>query len=212
MPADGRYRFARIAGALHAAIMTDADTWSGVLGEDGRDYRGGRPPSDPDEDDVIDIIEMTSTVPDVVVPDGTAVIVEGERTGALYVLVDGSFEVRRRGRTVVQMSEPGTIVGELGLLLDTVASADVVAVGECVVRRLDDAERTFAENPAFARHLATLLAHRLWQISTYLTDLQEQYADRSDTLGLMPDVLRELLGGRRPPVETGSDREPESPY
>lgn len=161
---------------------------------------------------MIDIIEMTSAVPDLPVADGTKVIVEGERTGALYVLVEGVLEVRRRGRAVVRMSEPGTIVGELGLLLDTVASADVVAVGECVVRRLDDAERTFVDNPAFARHLATLLAHRLWQISTYLTDLQVQYADRADTLGLMPDVLRELLGGRRPVAEPGSDREPESPY
>jgi hypothetical protein len=80
------------------------------------------------------------------------------------------------------------------------------------VRRLDDAERTFAENPEFARHLATVLAHRLWQISTYLTDLQVQYADRADTLGLMPEVLRELLGGRHAPLEPGSDRETESPY
>jgi CRP-like cAMP-binding protein len=161
---------------------------------------------------VIDIIEMTRSAPDVVVPSGTIVIVEGERTGALYVLVGGVLEVRRRGRAVVQMSEPGTIVGELGLLLDTVASADVVAIGECVVRRLDDAERTFAENPAFAQHLATLLAHRLWQVSTYLSDVQAQYADRADTLGLMPTVLQELLGGRRPPVEPGSEREVESPY
>lgn len=171
-----------------------------------------RPAPDPDEADVIDIIEMTSAVPDVEIDDGTKVIVEGERTGALFVLVDGAFEVQRGGRPVVRMSEPGTIVGELGLLLDTVASADVVAVGDCVARRLDDAERTFAENPEFARHLATLLAHRLWQISTYLSDVQAQYADRSDTLGLMPAVLQELLGGRRPIAEPGSDRELESPY
>lgn len=169
-------------------------------------------PRPPDEADVIDIIEMTSAVPDVTVPDGTMVVVAGQRTGALYVLVDGVLEVRRRGRTVVEMGDPGTIVGELGLLLDTVASADVVAVGECVVRRLDDAEQMFAENPAFARHLATLLAQRLWHISTYLSDLQEQYADRTDTLGLVPDVLRELLGNDRATLEPGSEREVESPY
>lgn len=161
---------------------------------------------------MIDIIEMTSNVPDVAVSDGETVVVEGDRTGALVVLVDGILEVRRRGRAVVRMSEPGTIVGELGLLLDSVASADVVAIGDCVVRRLDDAERTFAENPAFARHLATVLAHRLWQISTYLTDIQEQYADRADTLGLLPDVLQELLGGSRDVLDPGSEREAESPY
>lgn len=161
---------------------------------------------------MIDIIEMTSSSPDVTIADGEVVVTEGERTGALYVLVDGVLEVRRRGRAVVQMSESGTIVGELGLLLDTVASADVVAVGPCVVRRMDDAERTFVENPAFAQHLATLLAYRLLQISTYLSDVQAQYADREDTLGLMPTVLRELLGGGRAPADPGSEREAESPY
>ena len=88
----------------------------------------------------------------------------------------------------------------------------VVAVGPCVVRRMDDAARTFADSPEFARHLATMLAQRLWQISTYLTDLQVQYADRDDTLGLVPSVLRDLLGSGRAPAEPGSDREDESPY
>jgi CRP-like cAMP-binding protein len=161
---------------------------------------------------MIDVLEMTAAAPDVVVPDGDVIVREGERTNALFVLVDGVLEVRRRGRTVVQMSEPGTIVGELGLLLDIVASADVIAVGDTTVRRMDDAEQTFATSPAFAQHLATVLASRLLQVSTYLTDLQEQYADRQDTLGLVPTVLRELLGGARPAADPGSEREPESPY
>lgn len=161
---------------------------------------------------MLDVVHLTASSPDVVLADGDVVIREGERTGALIVLVEGHLEVRRRGITVVRMDEPGTIVGELGLLLDMAASADVVADGRCVVRRMDDAERTFATNPEFARHLATLLAQRLWQISTYLTDLQHQYADREDTLGLVPSVLSDLLGGQRPPVESGSDRESESPY
>ena len=161
---------------------------------------------------MLDILQLTANAPDLAIADGEVIVHEGERTGALYILVDGELEVRRRGRTVVRMSEAGTIVGELGLLLDTVASADVVAVGPCVVRRMDDASRTFAENPEFARHLATMLAQRLWQISTYLTDLQVQYADRDDTLGLVPSVLRDLLGGGRAPADPGSDRERESPY
>ena len=131
---------------------------------------------------MIDILEMTATAPDIAVADGDVIISEGERTHALFVLVGGTLEVRRRGRAIALMSQPGTIVGELGLLLDIVATADVVAVGDTVVRRMDDADRTFAANPAFARHLATMLASRLLQVSTYLSDLQEQYADREDTL------------------------------
>ena len=40
--------------------------------------------------------------------------------------------MRRRGITVVRMDEPGTIVGELGLLLDLAASAEL---SERIVQR-----------------------------------------------------------------------------
>ena len=161
---------------------------------------------------MIDILEMTDGSNDIVVDDGEAIIREGDRSRTMFVLVDGVLEVRRRDRAVVRITDPGAIVGELGLLLDIPASADVIACGTCTVRRWDDAEATFNDDPAFARHLATLLAQRLWQISTYLSDLQDQYADREDTLGLMPGVLGELLGDTRPPAEPGSEREPDSPY
>jgi CRP-like cAMP-binding protein len=162
--------------------------------------------------DASDIVRLTSDRPDRPVADGEAVVREGVRTGALVVLVQGVLEVRRAGRAVVRMSEPGSIVGELGLLLDAPASADVVAVGPAVVRRIDDADELFATSPAFARHLATVLAARLWQVSTYLSDLQRQFADSGDVLGLVPTVLQELLGGARPVPDPGSDREPDAPY
>ena len=137
---------------------------------------------------------------------------QGVRSGALFVLVSGVLEVQRRGRAVVQIAAPGAIVGELGLLLDSPASADVVAVGSATVRRIDDAARFFEESPDFARYLATLLARRLWQISTYLSDLQEQFADSGEVLGLMPNVLQELLGSSLPEPDPGSEREVDSPY
>jgi CRP/FNR family cyclic AMP-dependent transcriptional regulator len=130
----------------------------------------------------------------------------------LIVLVSGVLEVQRRGRALVRISTPGAIVGELGLLLDAPASADVVAVGSVTVRRIDDADRFFSESPDFARPLATLLARRLWQISTYVSDLQEQFAGRSEVLGLVPSVLHELLGSTLPEPDPGSEREADSPY
>jgi hypothetical protein len=49
-------------------------------------------------------------------------------------------------------------------------------------------------------------------VSTYLSDLQRQFADSGDVLGLVPTVLQELLGGARPVPDPGSDREPDAPY
>jgi CRP-like cAMP-binding protein len=157
-------------------------------------------------------LRLTSDRADEVVAHGEMILRQGERSGALFVLVSGVLEVQRRGRAVVQIGAPGAVVGELGLLLDSPASADVLAVGSATVRRIDDAAEFFATVPEFARYLATLLARRLWQISTYLSDLQEQFADRGEVLGLLPTVLQELLGSSLPEPDPGSEREVTSPY
>jgi CRP-like cAMP-binding protein len=159
-----------------------------------------------------DILALTAEHPDELVDDGVTLLTNGVRSPALFILVDGELEVQRRGRAVVRMSESGSIVGELGFLLDSPASADVVTVGPTTVRRIDDPARLFDISPDFGRHLATVLARRLWQVSTYLSDLQEQFADKGEVLGLVPKVLNELLGSALPSTDPGSERETESPY
>ncbi|CAN5536127.1 hypothetical protein BH23ACT3_BH23ACT3_18650 [soil metagenome] len=135
------------------------------------------------------ILAMTAQHGDTLVPDGERLLEQGVRSSSLYVLVSGVLDVQRRGRTVAQMDEPGALVGEMGLLLQAPASADVIAVGETRVRRLHDAVELFERNPDFSRFVATMLAQRLLEISSYLSDLQEQFADRADILGLVPTVV-----------------------
>lgn len=146
-----------------------------------------------------------------VVP-GEKILGEGERSTAIFVLLDGELEVQRRGRPLVRISEPGAILGEIGLLLDQPANADVVAVVPSTVHRVDDSEELFARYPALMGYVAWMLARRLHQVSTYLSDLQDQFAGSSATLGLVPTVLRELLGDPGNSFDTGSDRETDSPY
>ena len=159
-----------------------------------------------------DILALTADHPDELVDDGVTLLTEGVRSQALFILVEGELEVQRRGRAVVRISEVGAIVGELGFLLDSPASADVVTVGPATVRRIDDPARLFDLSPDFGRFLATMLARRLWQVSTYLSDIQEQFADKGEVLGLVPKVLKELLGSALPATDPGSERETESPY
>jgi CRP-like cAMP-binding protein len=126
--------------------------------------------------------------------------------------VSGTLEVQRRGIAIVQITEPGAVIGELGMLLEQPASADVVAVGEAVVHRIDDGEQLISEYPEFMSFLARMLARRLWQVSTYLSDIQEQFAGSSTTMGLVPTVLKELLDSSASSLDVGSEREPDSPY
>jgi CRP/FNR family transcriptional regulator, cyclic AMP receptor protein len=159
-----------------------------------------------------DVLRLTEAAPERRVDAGETIIGFGDADPALFVLVSGQLEVRRDGATLAHLSEPGAIVGELSLLLGTPASADVVAVESSVVRRVDDAAQLFREVPEFGQHLAITLAGRLHRVTTFLGDLQEQFADRPGTLGLVPTVLKGLLSQDQRDVDLGSDREPDSPY
>lgn len=159
-----------------------------------------------------DVLRLADGAPERHVAAGDAIITFGEADPALFVLVSGVLEVRRDGATLARLDEPGAIVGELSLLLGTTASADVVAAEASVVRRLDDAEQLFREVPEFGRHLAVTLARRLHRVTTFLGDLQDQFADRPGTLGLVPTVLSGLLSHEQRDVDLGSDREADSPY
>jgi CRP/FNR family transcriptional regulator, cyclic AMP receptor protein len=159
-----------------------------------------------------DVLRLTEAAPERHVDAGETIIGFGDADPALFVLVSGELEVRRDGATLAHLSEPGAIVGELSLLLGTPASADVIAVEPSVVRRVDDAEQLFRDVPEFGQHLAITLAGRLHRVTTFLGDLQEQFADRPGTLGLVPTVLKGLLSQDQRDVDLGSDREPDSPY
>jgi hypothetical protein len=67
-------------------------------------------------------------------------------------------------------------------------------------------------NPEVAIGIAVTVARRLDLITGYLADLRRQYADRSDHLGVVAEVLESLSQHRGNAVEPGSDREPDAPY
>ena len=159
-----------------------------------------------------DVLRIAQSHPVITVADGQSVIAAGDRAAALFVLAQGSLEIRAGDRLITIIGEPGSIVGEIGLLLDTPASADVIAKGETTVHRIEGAADLFVEHPGFGQHLAVVLARRLRQVTTFLGDIEEQFADRRDTLGLVPAVLSELLSGSAGDVDPGSERELDSPY
>ena len=49
-------------------------------------------------------------------------------------------------------------------------------------------------------------------VVSYLDDLQRQFADERGALGLVPDVLGDLLSDPADEVDAGSERETDSPY
>lgn len=152
-----------------------------------------------------DVVEVTY-------PDGAPILVEGERHRELLILVSGAVRISALGAEIRIIDEPGSIFGEMAILLDAPATATATAVGECRFMKADDGASFMRDQPGFALEIASTLARRLDVITRYLADLRNQYADRTDHLGVVDAVLESLLQHQDNGVQAGSEREADAPY
>ena len=140
---------------------------------------------------------------------GTVLLKEGSRTGYIYVLAEGMIEVLRGETQVAVVSEPGSVFGEMSVLLDTPHTATVRTLSSATMYAFDDAAGFLRSDPQIAFVIARLLAQRLNSASTYLVDLKRQYAGQGNHLGMVSDVLASLIHQQEAEFIPGSDRQPD---
>ena len=143
---------------------------------------------------------------------GEALIRDGDPGGKLFVLLDGSLRIEKGGVPVAVVAEPGVCVGEMSVLLDVPATADVIAAEAATVACVEHAGELVATHPELALALARLLAARVQRMTTYLADLQHQYADHEGGLGMVNVVLGSLTHATSERTQLGSERDPEPEY
>jgi CRP/FNR family cyclic AMP-dependent transcriptional regulator len=141
-------------------------------------------------------------------PVGTVLLEDGKRSGHLHVLSKGTVEVLRGETRVALISEPGSVLGEMSLLLDVPHTATVRTVTDCETYLYDDAASFLRSDPAITYAVAQLLARRLNAATTYLVDLKRQYAGAGTGLAMVSDVLASLVNQPARNYDPGSDREP----
>lgn len=149
-----------------------------------------------------DILDYCEGQPVVHFDSGETIIAEGARLGKLFILIEGQIEVIRKDTQVTHVDEPGSVFGEMSVLLDMPHSATVKALSEADAYVIDQALTFLESNSDVAIHIATLLARRLYYTTTYLVDLQQQAEGRRRDL----DVVDQILGSL---VEAPADGEPE---
>lgn len=135
-------------------------------------------------------------------PVGRALTTIDVENDALYLLLDGRFEVRAPDGAVIRSPYAGDMVGEVSLLDGRAASATVITVEPAEVlrvprRRLQarlDADPAFAAR--FYRAIGTLLAHRLRDLTGRRTGspsaadvLDLETLDGADLAGRRLDLL-----------------------
>jgi CRP-like cAMP-binding protein len=124
---------------------------------------------------------------------GEMLIREGGQEGKLYVLREGQVEVLRKDTQVSYIDEPGSIFGEMSVLLDMPYSATVKALSDVKAYVIDDAIKFFESRPEIAIYVASLLARRLYYTTSYLVDLQQQAAGKREDLDLVDRILAQLV-------------------
>jgi CRP/FNR family transcriptional regulator, cyclic AMP receptor protein len=141
-------------------------------------------------------------------PAGTLLLKQGTRSGKLFILLDGTVDVKREDTLVATINEPGAMFGEMSALLDIDHTANVVAATPVTVYHIADAAGFLQSDPQVALSVARKLAQRLNTVTTYLVDLKRQYAGHSNHLGMVSEVLASLVYQQAEEFTPGSDRDP----
>jgi CRP-like cAMP-binding protein len=153
-----------------------------------------------------DVLAMCTGLPELNVPRGDTLIEEAVRTDRLFVLKSGAFEVVRNGIRVVLIREPGSFLGEISAVLRSEPTASVVATEDSIVHVVGDASASVQQRPELMYAIAQLLARRLAAVTAYLVDIKRQYADSDTHLGLMDQVLANLVAMQPAAITPGSER------
>jgi CRP-like cAMP-binding protein len=155
-----------------------------------------------------EILEHCGGIPVEAVAKDTVLLREGEKSGHAYVLVEGCLEVLRGDTQVAVSEEPGSLYGEMSILLDSSHTATVRTVTDSRVHVIADAAAFFRDHPNLAWLTAKLLARRLNAATSYLADLMSQYEGYGDHLEMVGDVLASLLHEQGREIKRGSERDP----
>jgi len=157
------------------------------------------------------LVDLVAHLPEIEVAPETVVCSDGDRSGAIWVLLSGSLRVMKAGTQVNRIDRPGAIIGEVAVLLGTGNTATVIAETACRLRLAEDGAALLRSEPEIATYVAAGLAERLNFVTTYLADLKRQYG-AAPGLAMVSEVLSGLASRQGPPAQPGSRRDPDPEY
>ncbi len=158
-----------------------------------------------------DMLALSAHLPEIQLAPGEVLVREGGAGGGLWILVSGALRVRKGDTAVNTVTAPGSVIGEMSLLLNSPYSATVEAIEGSVLRHEADGHALLGSDPAITRLVAVGLAERLNHVTTYLADLQHQYGD-APGLSMVGEVLSQLAQRQMPAAKPGSLRDPDPDY
>lgn len=141
----------------------------------------------------VSVEDSISSLPVIEKPAGTEIILEGEKLDRIYFLKSGHLEVTRDGIRVNLIKTPGSVLGEISILLDQASTATVLALDEVELYECTEPFVFLKEHPEVTLHMSSLLASRLALATQYLVDVKDQLKDCSDHVGMVDGVLDSIM-------------------
>ena len=158
-----------------------------------------------------DMLDRSGHLPEHEFASGEAIVREGSAADGIWILVSGALQVRKGDVLVNTINQPGAMIGEISVLLNTFHGATVETTAPSCLRYAADGEAFLASDPEISRLVAMGLAERLNFVTTYLADLKHQYGD-APGLAMVSDVLIQLAQRQAPLARPGSARDPNPDY
>lgn len=131
--------------------------------------------------------------------------------GPVWVQIDDVLTVSNRGVEVTTITHPGTVIGEVSVLLGLHYGATVAASTAARLRLVEDSAAFLGREPDVLRLVAEGLDRRLNFVTTHSADLKGQYGG-GPGLAMVAEVLSSLGHHGQPTVGPGSARDPEPTY
>lgn len=122
---------------------------------------------------------------------GEILIGQGYQGGDLFILEAGQLAVERDGVRIATIATPGSLIGEMSVVLGTANSATVQAEKPTTVRVIRDARQYLKTDPELTFRVAWLMANRLDATSAYLVQLTKDHAGKPEG-GLLGRILSSL--------------------
>ena len=118
----------------------------------------------------------TKGLPEVKFAKGALLLEEGKRAKGVYVLKDGAVAVLIAQKEICKVNDALAIFGEMSVLLDSEATATVVAESDCTCYFIKDLMAHLRGNPDAALHVAQVMALRIANMNTAYIEIKNDIA------------------------------------
>lgn len=150
------------------------------------------------------LLSLAASFPERNLEPDDVLVVQDSPGGDLFILESGKLAIERDGIAVTILEQPGSLIGEMSVLLGIPSSATVRASGYARVRAIAGARDLLLQDAALSFELAALVAGRLNSTTALLVNLAKEHPGRGEQT-LLARILSAIhLPGTDPDETTPS--------